>query len=243
MKAIIMAAGVGSRISRNIDKPKCLLGIEGQTILRKTIKMLQKNHIEVAVVVGYLHQQLRDEIADLNVAIYHNPFFRVTNSLGSLWFAKEFIPKNEDLLLINADVFWEQDILDVLLKDDKEALLLADSSHIRILEGDYFFGCKDDKIVKYGKDLAKEIRTHEYVGVCKIKPAFAKRFQDMMTKLIEEEHYNYWWEDILYQCSATEDIYVRDVSEYFWAEVDYIEDYERIIEYLRQKAEIKVCNY
>lgn len=233
MKAIIMAAGVGSRISRNIDKPKCLLEIEGKTILRKTVEMLQKNNIEVAVVVGYLHQQLRNELKGLNVSIYHNPFFRVTNSLGSLWFAKEFIPADEDLLLINADVFWEQDILDVLLSDEKEALLLADSS--RVLEGDYFFGCKDNKIVKYGKDLATEIRTHEYVGVCKVRPSFIGRFHEMMDKLIEEENYNYWWEDILYQCSATEDVFVRDVSEYFWAEVDFIEDYERIIKHIHER--------
>ena len=47
MKAIIMAAGVGSRISRHVDKPKCLLEIEGKAILRRTCEMLLKNEINV----------------------------------------------------------------------------------------------------------------------------------------------------------------------------------------------------
>lgn len=239
MKAIIMAAGVGSRISRNIDKPKCLLEIEGTSIIRKTVEMLLANKIEVAVVVGYLHSQIENELKEQDVKIYHNPFFRATNSLGSLWFAKEFIPDDEELLLINADVFWEQDILDMLLDEEKEAVLLADSSSARVRDGDYFFGCKDNKIVKFGKDLTMELRTHEYVGVCKIKPSFIPAFKAMMNKLIEEEKYNYWWEDILYQCSATEDVYVRDVYDHFWAEVDFIEDYERIMGYVWKRKQDK----
>ena len=157
MKAIIMAAGVGSRISRHVDKPKCLLEIEGKPILRRTCEMLLKNDIQPTIVVGYQHQMIEREISSLGVTTLYNPFYRVTNSLGSLWFAREFIPDNEDLFLMNADVFWEQDILDILLKEDKNALLLADSSLVRLNEGDYFFGCEGNKIVKYGKDTHPRI--------------------------------------------------------------------------------------
>lgn len=232
MRAIIMAAGVGSRISRHVDKPKSLLEIEGKTILRGTVEMLLKNDIQPLVVVGYQHQQLEANLAGLPVQIRHNPFFRVTNSLGSLWFARDYIPDDETLFLMNADVFWEQDILDILLNEKKDALLLADSSLSRLQYGDYFFGCDGEKIVKYGKDLTRSIRTHEYVGVGKVEPAFLPYFKDKMKHLIEEEHYDYWWENILYQCSGEREVYIRDVKGHFWAEVDYIEDYERIMSYI-----------
>ena len=232
MKAIIMAAGVGSRISRHVDKPKCLLEIEGKAILRRTCEMLLRNEIQPTIVVGYQHQMIEREVTEMGVSTLYNPFYRVTNSLGSLWFAREFIPDNEDLFLMNADVFWEQDILDILLEEDKNALLLADSSLVRLNEGDYFFGCEGNKIVKYGKELEREIRTHEYVGVGRVKPAFMASFKAMMHYLIEAEQYNCWWEDILYRCSAEQDVYVRDVAGHFWAEVDYIEDYERIMDYI-----------
>ena len=57
-----------------------------------------------------------------------------------------------------------------------------------------------------------------------------------MHYLIEAEQYNCWWEDILYRCSAEQDVYVRDVAGHFWAEVDYIEDYERIMDYIWKRS-------
>lgn len=234
-RAIIMAAGVGSRISRNVDKPKCLLEIEGKTIIRRTCEMLLENDIHPVVVTGYQHHMIEKELKDLDVVMIQNPFFRITNSLGSLWFAKEYIPDDEDLFLMNADVFWEQDILDILLSEDKKALLLADSSLIRLDEGDYFFGCECNKIIKYGKELKREIRTHEYVGVGRVKPIFIPSFKAMMQYLIEAEQYNCWWEDILYRCSVEQDVFIRDVAGHFWAEVDYIEDYERIMNYIYER--------
>ena len=237
MKAIIMAAGVGSRISRHVDKPKCLLEIEGKSILSRTVDMLIRNDIAPVVVAGYQHQQLESNLAGREVTVLRNPFFRVTNSLGSLWFARDFIPRDETLFLMNADVFWEQDIMDILLREKKDAVLLADSSLARLRDGDYFFGCDGEKIVKYGKDLARSIRTHEYVGVAKVEPAFLPHFTARLEQLIEEEHYDYWWENILYSCSEERDIYIRDIAGLYWAEVDYIEDYERIMEYVWKKKQ------
>lgn len=235
MKAIIMAAGVGSRISRHVEKPKCLLEIEGKAIIRHTCEMLLRNDIAPTIIVGYQHQMIERALSDLGIQILYNPFYRVTNSLGSLWFARNLIPDDEDLFLMNADVFWEQDILDILLEEEQNALLLADSSVARLNEGDYFFGCKGNKIVKYGKELERELRTHEYVGVGRVRPPFMPAFKAMMHDLIEAEQYNFWWEDILYRCSTEHDVYVRDVAGHFWAEVDYIEDYERIMEYIWQR--------
>ena len=197
--------------------------------------MLQRNQIYPVVVAGYQHQQIEKALSGLAVPVLVNPFFRVTNSLGSLWFARAYIPEKEDLFLMNADVFWEQDILNILLQEHKAAVLLADSSASRLRDGDYFFGCDGNKIVKYGKDLAKEIRTHEYVGIARVQEWFLPHFKDMMNNLIETEQYNCWWEDILYRCSADYDVYIRDIAGHFWAEVDYIEDYERIMAYIWEK--------
>ena len=235
MNAIIMAAGVGSRISRHVDKPKCLLEIEGKSILSRTVDMLLRNDVTPVVVAGYQHQQIESNLTGRDIAILHNPFYRVTNSLGSLWFAREYIPQDDTLLLMNADVFWEQDIMDILLDEQKEAVLLADSSLSRLQNGDYFFGCDGEKIVKYGKELTRSIRTHEYVGVGKVEPSFLPFFKAKMEQLIEAEHYDYWWENILYSCSEERDVYIRDIAGHFWAEVDYIEDYERIMEYVWKK--------
>ncbi len=241
MVAIIMAAGVGSRISRHVDKPKCLLEIEGESILRRTVKMLLHNHISPVVVTGYQHRQIARELQDLQATLLHNPFYRVTNSLGSLWFARDYIQDDEDVILLNADVFWEQDILDILLLGKENALLLADSSVERLEQGDYFFGVHDGTIVKYGKDMKRVDRTHEYVGVGIVRAAFVPVFCDMMQYMMDSEQYNCWWEDILYRCSSDHDVYIRDIAGHFLAEVDYIEDYERIMNYICRRNQGKAA--
>ena len=90
MRAIILAGGVGSRISREVNKPKSLLDIgDGMPLLRYTVEMLQKKGIEVSIVLGYKREMFYDALAGLNVNFYFNPFYRVTNSIASLWFAKD----------------------------------------------------------------------------------------------------------------------------------------------------------
>ena len=89
MKAIILAGGIGSRISREVNKPKSLLDIgDGMPLLRYTIEMLQKKGIAVSVVLGYQQELFHEVLKGLDVTYYFNPFYRVTNSIASLWFAK-----------------------------------------------------------------------------------------------------------------------------------------------------------
>ena len=45
------------------------------------------------------------------------------------------------------------------------------------------------------------------------------------------QQHSVWWENVLYEMTRERDVYVQDVGGRFWAEVDYIEDYERILEH------------
>ena len=49
--------------------------------------------------------------------------------------------------------------------------------------------------------------------------------------MISVQKHSVWWENILYELSKKQNIYVEDIGQRFWAEVDYIEDYERILKY------------
>lgn len=229
MKAILMAGGIGSRISRTVNKPKSTLAVGEHTIISHTVNLLLKNGIEVAVVVGYKKEAIFESLKDYDVKFYFNPFYRVTNSLGSLWFARDFM--DDDLILANADVYWEQPLLDVLLKDGHECVMLGDKS--RVDNGDYFFNVKDGFLKDYGKELKRENRNCEYVGFAKIRKAAVNKFKFNLEKLANEEKYGLWWENVLYENLATTPVYVEDVSDLFWAEVDYIDDYERILNYIK----------
>lgn len=229
MRAILMAAGVGSRISRSINKPKSTMDVGGVPLISKTVDMLLKHNIEVAIVVGFKHDEIESALSDYDVKFYYNPFYRVTNSMASLWFAREFID-GDDLILANADVYWEEDLLDLILNDDHPLTMLGDES--RAQDGDYFFQVEDGHISKYGKELQPDERNSEYVGIARISSSEVKGFRDDLETMVDQERYDLWWENVLYERISSRPVFVADVSPFFWAEIDYIDDYLRISNYI-----------
>ena len=236
MKAFLLAAGRGTRISKYIPNiPKCTVDVDGQPLIKRTVDMLIKNGIDTTVIVGYRHQEVERVLENCPVHIVYNPFFDVTNSIGSLWMAKSLFCEEEATIVANGDVYWSQDILDVVRRVDKEVFLLADSE--RVKDGDYFFGTEHGMLRRYGKELALKERDCEYMGIACVKPPFVSRFLRRMDELIEGQEHGKWWEEILYSYAEEKDIPVIDIAGHFWAEVDFIEDYQRILDYIKQKKD------
>ncbi|MCK9471833.1 MAG: phosphocholine cytidylyltransferase family protein [Bacilli bacterium] len=228
MKAILLAAGRGSRISRYIgESPKCTLDIGGTPLIRHTVEMLLKNNVDVSVVIGYNKEMVINSLEGLNVKFYYNPFFDVTNSIASLWFARKEL-YGDDIVIANADVFWEQNILDILHDDEQEQVMLMDSS----MNLDYLFKCEGTKLINYGKGL--DDYSGEYVGIAKLNKGFLNRFNGRLEKLIEKQKHELWWENVLYSFIEEIDINVKDIKGVFWSEIDFIEDYHRIVEYRKK---------
>ena len=51
--------------------------------------------------------------------------------------------------------------------------------------------------------------------------------------MVGEERYDLWWGNVLYGDDSETRAHVKDGSPCFWAEIDYIDDYKRILEYVR----------
>lgn len=236
MKVLIMAAGVGSRISRHLNNhPKCCVSIEGKPLIAKTIDLLNSKGItDIAIVTGYQEKYIHQALEGKQYTRYFNPFFRVANSISSAWFARDFI-SGDDVIIMNGDVFIEEEIIDVLLNDSRSPLLLSDST--RIEDADYRFKWKDDKLVDYGKELTNEETTGEYVGIVKLSNNDVSSFKQKVIDALSVEDYGCWWEEVIYRTINTGDeVYIKDIAGMFWAEVDYIEDYQRIKEYVYNKS-------
>lgn len=229
MKAILLAAGRGTRISRMIKEiPKSVLPINDVPLIRRSVMMLLEKNIQPIVCVGYAKNKIYEALEGLDVTYYYNPFYDVTNSIASLWFAKEEL--NEDTIIMNADVFCDEVILDHIIKTNKECALLVDTS--RTKEGDYFLKLENGCIIGYGKDLPLVERTCEYVGIGKIREAFIVDFKGKLESLIRKQQHQLWWENVLYSLIMEKRIETIDIKGMFWSEIDYFDDYERILEYL-----------
>lgn len=236
MQAFLLAAGKGSRISKNIPEiPKCTLPVGDRPLIQRTVEMLLSNNIQVTIIVGYKHKYIREVLKTYDINIVYNPFYDVTNSIASLWLARNFI-QYEDTIIANADVYWNQEILDSLIEHKDDVFLLTDKT--RVLDGDYFFYAPNGCVEKYGKELEIEERTCEYVGIARVCKNFVSSFKNRLEALIEKQNHGLWWENVLYSFSDEREISILDVEGKFWAEIDFIEDYERILEYVRIQEKI-----
>lgn len=239
MKAILLAAGKGTRISRMVKAiPKSILPINGVPLLRMTVEMLKKEGFSINICVGYKQNEIKKALQNLDVNYYYNPFFDVTNSIASLWFAKNELNTEEDILILNADVFFSKQILNKVLEAEEDVVMMVDKT--RTMTGDYFFSTNDNGSIKaYGKDLPLQVRQCEYVGIAKIKNSFMPDFIKRLNVLINKQKHNMWWEDIIYSFTDNneKEIFSKDVDGLFWSEIDYFDDYERILNYISKNID------
>ena len=133
MRVLILAAGRGTRISRYLSgNPKCTVDIGGKKLIEYTIELLKSRGIhDIGIVLGYRHEVIENILKDQNIKFYYNPFFDVTNSIASAWFAKGFFEDNDDLMIMNGDVFLEEQAIYV---EDVAARFWAEVDYIEDYE-------------------------------------------------------------------------------------------------------------
>jgi choline kinase len=233
-----MVAGVGSRLSRKIKHlPKCLLAFNGETILSRNIRLLRDNGVTDVVVVAGYRANLIEEETDGAATVVINPFFRVTNSLASLWFAHRQVDLYDELMVFNGDVVYEEAVLRKILAAAESPTMLMDTSSIE--EADYRLAVHDGCVVDQGKELSNDATSGEYVGCARLGKDFVPVYLSRVRDLVERrEKYGMWWEEALF---AIRDefkmkIHALDVRGLFWAEADYAEDVERIERWFKDTA-------
>ena len=226
MKAIIMAAGIGKRLhALNINKPKCLINVGSTTLIRRSVNLLVSKGIsDITVIVGYKADLIRNELNN-DVVYYENPDFQTNNSIKSLWYAKDLL--EDDVLLLNGDLYYEQGILDYAINQTNPVVMLADST--RIDNADYRFGFSGNQINQFGKHLTNQETDGEYVGIVRIDKCFINTFKQTLDEMITSGKSNIWWEDVLYSFIEKQiPINYFDVAGTYWSEVDTLQDYNNL---------------
>ncbi len=112
MKAIILAAGRGSRMKKiTDDRPKCLVELRGKPLLEWQLAALQKADIsEIAIVTGYKCELLNKR----SPATFHNPRWEETNMVSSLACAQEWL-QAEPCIVSYSDIFYEASAVESLM--------------------------------------------------------------------------------------------------------------------------------
>ena len=130
MKAIILAAGIASRLRPlTNDRPKCLLKIGDRSLLERTIDALLENNIrEIIIVTGYLHEMLESFVQtrypSLSVKFIHNELYATTNNIYSLWLALPEVQQEKEIILLDSDILFDP-LMIKILRDAPHANCLA----------------------------------------------------------------------------------------------------------------------
>lgn len=231
MKAIVLAAGIGSRISDKINGlPKSMLKINGKTIISQTVDMLLKNGFDVGVCVGYKHRIIINELKEKQVTFYYNPFYEITNNIASIWFARSVFESHEDIVIMSADVILSSEIIKHIISHKGQLTMVTDSK--RKNDGDYFLNLSQSgKIVDYGPDISYEKRSCEYIGVCKVDKSNNSVFLDRLNNMIDSGEFNCYYENIFFSFADSEDVRLRtlDIKGLPWREIDFYEDYLKAV--------------
>jgi choline kinase len=179
MKAIIVAAGPGSRLNPLTNEiPKCLLEVGGKTILERALEALRENGIEkLAVVRGYCSHLIDYP----NVTYYENPNYRENNILRSLFYAEGEM--NDDLIFSYSDIIYSREIVAELIKCESEIALIVDVNWLQHYNGRdrhpiseaELVKVANGKVVKIGKGVVSPAEAHgEFIGLAKFSKSGAE---------------------------------------------------------------------
>jgi choline kinase len=242
MKAIIMAAGIGLRLMKQLgEKPKCCTMVGNETIIERMLRLLAEKGVrDIVLVLGYKHEVVREYLrSNRNVKVYLNPFFNITNSIASLWFARRELDGSTDAIIMNGDLFFEQSLLDNVVACQEDVVMFADPR--RVQEADYRFAYEDGLLRRFGKELSVAETTGEYVGIAKLRRSVVRLFASHLDELIQSQKHGLWWEDVLYDfCRMKMPVHIAEITDCFWSELDNMDDHERIQTFVRKAIEVEV---
>lgn len=224
-RAVILAAGSGSRLRpHTADRPKCLLEIDGRTLIERQIESLGLCRVsDVVAVVGYRSDLVRRLIGD-RVRYIESTRYRETNSLYSLWEARDEIEGGA--LVMNSDVLAAPLLFERLCNAAAPDAVLVDRDQACDVE-EMRVTIEGDLVVDFGKDLPAEGSHGENVGIVKFGAQAARRLRVCLERLVASGHEGAWAPLAFKELAREWPLHVVATDGLPWIEIDYPEDLER----------------
>lgn len=235
MQAVILAAGMGKRLKElTKDNTKCMVKVNGVTLIERMLHQLEKYYLsKIVVVVGYQGQKLINYIDSLQIRtpiVYvSNPIYDKTNNIYSLALAEEFL-RQDNTLLFESDLIFEDAVLDELLNDPRDTLALVDKYEswmdgtcMKLGEGDCIEAFISHKNFKYA-EVESYFKT---VNIYKFSRHFSEScyipFLDAYCKAMGNNEY---YEQVLKVITVMDDtqIEAKRLNGERWYEIDDIQD-------------------
>ena len=225
MKALILAAGVGSRLAPLTDHmPKSLVEVNGTPILMKQIENLHACGItDITVVSGYLSHVLADAVGGKypEIRILESTEYAITNNMYSAYLAKEAMA-GQGFLMMNADVFFDASVIRALLDCPHPNAIVVDVG--RYMEESMKVMERNGKLTAIAKTIPPAQALGCSIDVYKFSPAAADAFFAKCGEYIEANNDRKQWSEVaLNDILPDADFYACPLDGR-WMEIDNRED-------------------
>ena len=228
--AVILAAGMGTRLSDVWSElPKGFVEIGPESLIERSLRLLRGRGIErIVIVAGHLAQAYHDLAARCpDVEVVENPAYADTGSMASLDRALEVV--DEDFILLESDLFYEERALDGLLGAGHRDVLLASGP---TGAGDEVWveapGGRLGRMSKKREELDRVVG--ELVGLVRVSRELAARMAQAYAGFVARNgHGQMAYEtDALVEVARAHPVHVCLISDLLWGEIDYETHYERV---------------
>lgn len=218
MNAVILSAGIGSRLGQPL--PKCLLKLpSGESLLSRQIRIMKSEGIsEIIVVVGFGRELIMTKISD--VKFVYNPNYRITNTSKSLMLALREC--NDDVIWTNGDLIYDREIIAGIKLQKNNSVVINNAR------------CSEEEI-KYRSDnnsniteISKKVKDAqgEALGINLIMKSSLRGLIDALEQCENNDYF-----ERAIQILIDRDVVFKgfNVSRYRCIEIDFEEDWQKAL--------------
>ena len=250
-KALIIAAGLGSRLKKHTENlPKCMLDFGGKTLLQRQLDSYKKNNIsDISLIRGYKKEKINYK----GIKYFENNDYKNNNILNSIFYAEKII--NGNIIISYSDILFDPSVVERTLKSDHDISVVVD-----IDWRGYYVGRKDhpiseaenvifnsnNEVEKIGKINTGNEEVHgEFIGMIKLSNRGTEIFKEHFHRLKK-----IYWNKPFQRAKIFQKAYLSDfiqelvdigikvhcvIIESGWKEIDTVEDYKKALAGFKKK--------
>ena len=244
-KALIIAAGLGSRLKKHTEQlPKCMLDFGGKTLLQRQLISYKENGINnISIVRGYK----KNKINYKGITYFTNNDYKNNNILNSLFYAEKII--NGNIIISYSDILFEPLVVKRAIESSHDISIVVDidwkgyyvnrKDH-PLTEAENVIFNSDNEVIKIGKINTGKKDVHgEFIGMIKLSNKGAEIFKTHFHRCKK-----LYWNKPFQRAKTFQKAYLTDmiqelvdvgvkvncvIIEKGWKEIDTVEDYEKAL--------------
>jgi choline kinase len=232
---VLLCAGQGRRLLPLTEiTPKCLLRVADRPVLEWQLRALAANGVaDVTVVIGFGADAVERDLRRMGplgegVRTLFNPFFAVSDNIGSCFLARDLL-RGADAVLLNGDTLFEPAVLRRVLRAPAEAPITVTVDRKPAYDADDMkVSVEGTRLRAIGKTLRPEETDAESIGLLLFRGRGGAMFADGLEAALRRPGgAKRWYLSVIDALAPTGDVRVASIEGLAWGEIDYPADIAR----------------